>query len=141
MRILFLTLYDEQWASSRIRVYQYLPILQQQGVECKVLPIITSNFSTYGRLRYYLSSGLSTVIKWLETIFLGRKYDAIFIDNVFLPLHMEKLIKAANENIIYSFSDAFYVGYDANYVARDPVRMFLSKFGKILQQTGDTRLV
>ena len=131
MKILFLTLYDEQWADSRIRVYQYLPILKNRGIEYKVLPIITKNFSWYGRLHYYLSACLSTVFKWLKVVSLSFKYDAILINNVLLPLHLEKMIKAGNKSIVYDFCDAPYVGYDADYIAGDPVRMLLNRFGKV----------
>lgn len=130
MKILFLTLYDEQWAGTRIRVYQYLPTLEKQGIRCKVLPIITKDFSRYSRLRYYLSAGLSAVFKSLRVICLGFKYDTIFISNVLLPLHLEKMIQASNKNIVYDFCDALYAGYDAKYIARDPVRMLLGRFGK-----------
>ena len=131
MKILILTLYDEQWAGIRIKVYQYLPILEERGIEYKVLPIITKGFSLYGKPRYYLSACLNILLKWLKVIFLGFKYDAIWISNVFLPLHLEKLIKASNKNIIYDFCDALYAGYDADYVVRDPVRVLLGKFGKV----------
>ena len=130
MKVLFLTLYDDQWADSRIRVYQYLPFLEARGVEYKVLPIITRGFFRYGKLRYYLSAGLSTLFNWLKVIFLSFKYDSILINNVLLPLHLEKMIKASNKNIVYDFTDALYVAYDTDYVAQDLVRVLLGRFGK-----------
>ena len=130
MKILFLTLYDKQWADSRIRVHQYLPILRNRGIDYKVIPIITKNFSKYSQLRYYLSACPSMFFKWLKVVSLSFKYDAILINNVFLPLHLEKLIKVSHKSIIYDFCDAPYVGYDADYLAWDPVRMLLSRFGK-----------
>lgn len=130
MKILVLTLYDEQWADGRIRVYQYLPILEAQGIEYRVIPVITKGFSRYGQLRYYLSAGLSALFRWLEVIFLGFKYDAILINNVLLPLHLEKLIRASNKNIVYDFCDAPYLGYDTDYVAPNLVRTLLTRSGK-----------
>lgn len=131
MKILFLTLYDEQWADSRIRVYQYLPILENRGIEYRVITVITKGFSRYGRLRYYVSACLNIFFKWLKVVSLSFKYDAILINNVLLPLHLEKMIKASNKSIIYDFCDAPYVGYDTDYLARGPVRILLRRFGKI----------
>jgi len=131
LKILFLTLYDEQWANGRVRVYQYLSFLENRGIKYKVIPVITKGFSRYGQLRYYLSACLNMLFKWLKVVSLSFKYDAILISNVLLPLHLEKMIKAGNKNIIYDFCDALYVGYDTKYVGRDPVRTLLGKFGKI----------
>lgn len=130
MKVLFLTLYDEQWADSRIRVYQYLPFLEARGIGYKVLPIITKDFFRHGKLRYYLSAGLSTLFRWLQVIFLSFKYDTILINSVLLPLHLEKLIRASNKNIVYDFCDAPYLGYDTDYVAPNPVRTLLTRSGK-----------
>jgi len=131
LKILFLTLYDEQWADARIRVYQYLPILENKGIEYKVIPVITKGFSRYGQLRYYLSGCLNLLLNWLKVVSLSYKYDAILINNVLLPLHLEKLIKASYNNIVYDFCDAPYVGYDTEYVTRNPVRILLRRFGKL----------
>lgn len=42
MKLLFLTQYDEQGASSRCRVYQYLPHLARRGIEGEVIPRLPS---------------------------------------------------------------------------------------------------
>ncbi len=42
MRILFLTQYDERGASSRCRVYQYLPHLARHGIEGEIIPRLPS---------------------------------------------------------------------------------------------------
>jgi len=131
LKILFLTLYDEQWADSRVRVYQYLPFLDDRGIGYKVIPIISKDLFRHGKLRYYLSAGLNALFKWLEVIFLGFKYDAILVSNLLLPLHLEKMIRFSNRNVVYNFCDALYTGYDAQYAARDPVRILLNRFGKI----------
>jgi glycosyltransferase involved in cell wall biosynthesis len=42
MKLLFLTQYDERGASSRCRVYQYLPHLQRHGIDGEVIPRLPS---------------------------------------------------------------------------------------------------
>ena len=129
MKILFLTLYDKQWADARIRVYQYLPFLEKRGISCKVIPVITKGFFNYGKPRYYLSACVSVLFKWLQVVVLSFKYDSILVNNVLLPLHLEKMIKVSKKSIVYDLCDAPYVGYDTDYLVRDPVRILLGRFG------------
>ena len=72
VRILFLTIGDERFASSRTRVFQYLPHLKKRGIEFKVykyetgnLTWVVSNFSTknlLGKILYFIAFKINSLI-------------------------------------------------------------------------------
>jgi glycosyltransferase involved in cell wall biosynthesis len=116
MRVLFLTKYPEEGASSRYRVYQYLPYLREHGIKCDVFPFMSpamyqemfSPGHQIKKLRYYLQA----VLKRLSILFHAKKYDLIFMQKECLPFGtplMERLFKQWKIPTIFDYDDALFL--------------------------------
>lgn len=93
--ILFIPLYDKLWASSRYRVYNYVPILREKKIICKVVVPPSKNISE--RLRYMIQ------------IFINlRKSHVVFIQKKIFKRSIFFLIHKTNPNIIFDFDDALF---------------------------------
>ncbi|MDA3886895.1 MAG: glycosyltransferase family 4 protein [Candidatus Delongbacteria bacterium] len=118
LNILGLSLFGRQGASSRYRLYQYIPYLKKDGIECKVLPLINDR-------AYNILLGLKKVNKFLKPviksylvisalfkrffhILQARRYDVIFIQKDVLPSFYLFLLRKLNNNIIFDLDDALY---------------------------------
>lgn len=111
--------------ASRFRVYQYVPLLENNGVKCKVLPSFPSkyfmgkrfwwkidNFSPIlGKFIFYTGI-LIMIMKRFIDLYRSLRYDIIFIQREILPVNfapfLEKLFSKINKNIIFDFDDAIY---------------------------------
>lgn len=114
MKILFLTAGPQILASSRTRVYQYLPCLKQEGIGFKVI-----NFNSYNACRSMLDkTGTSSGRKLLNKVYsflgilrfllLARSYSVVFIQKVLLPGFILDILSFLNDNIIFDFDDAIF---------------------------------
>ena len=72
MKVLFLTQTGDLGPSSRYRVYQLVPALRQQGIECEVSPAIGGQL--YSDI-YLQGRGLRTKQSGLQTIWKKRRAD------------------------------------------------------------------
>jgi len=118
MKVLFLAAHSNLVAASRIKVYQFLPLLEKRGVVCKT--ICFTPFFLY-RLRlasatnknlllvYYPLSYVISLYKNIWAIIIASKFDIVFINEPIISLSLEKLLKLANKNIIFQFSDAVFL--------------------------------
>ncbi|MFH1202752.1 MAG: glycosyltransferase family 4 protein [Candidatus Omnitrophota bacterium] len=115
MKILFFTIGNEEVASSRSRVYQYLPYLRSRGIEYKVISQIPS-----WQFRKVISKQSESLIskifakfysflKVILFIFSVRESDILFIQRVLLAVWLQKFIFKLNNNIVFDFDDAIYL--------------------------------
>lgn len=118
MRVLFLTQYDINGPSSRIRVYQFLPFFEERGVQCTVKPLIT------GPVKEMLTILLGSKKKWprikvclkiiwcficrYPEVFSARAYDVVIVQKDVLPFGLYYLLRIVNSNFIYEFDDAIW---------------------------------
>ena len=137
MKVLFLTIGGEIVASSRTRVYQFLPHFEKAGVEASVIPydcketfsnIITPAFSGAGPLSTplrkaasLLSNLLNFFLRLAQTArFISRLkgFDVIYVQKLALPLFLQDLIKRKNPALAFDFDDAVFVKDESGYKAR-----------------------
>jgi glycosyltransferase involved in cell wall biosynthesis len=140
LKVLFFTVGPPIVASSRVRVFQYLPYLNQNGIKYKTiyytpkLSYMFNNFISYNRFKYSDSlyakilclllpcvrkiiSGFNLLFSMFQVIhltcvaFLGD-YDIIFIQKVVLHSKLIKLCKSRNKRIVFEFDDAIYLYKD-----------------------------
>jgi len=119
MRVLFFTLGTEILASSRTRVYQYIPYLQREGVACTVHPAGLDRrlaLSAQGVSGWKLSwvQGWERLEKAVRiALFFCRAsfYDVVFVQKVLLPISLQKLLIALNSRVVFDFDDAIYVSH------------------------------
>jgi glycosyltransferase involved in cell wall biosynthesis len=118
MKILFLAAYSNLVAASRIKVYQFLPLLKERRIKCEVI-CFTPSFLYRLRLIlvnkkalfiiYYLLSYIITLFKSFWAILIASKFDIIYIQEPIIPSGLEKILKLVNKNIIFQFTDAIFL--------------------------------
>ena len=116
MRILFLTQTSRIGPASRYRAYQYVPLLEKEGISCAISPALPERcFSAF-----YLSRNvwqklpfcLLIAVRRFFDLFRVRKYDVIFIQREIIPQAFplfEKIIAFLNKNVVFDFDDAIFL--------------------------------
>ncbi|MDA3778777.1 MAG: glycosyltransferase family 4 protein [Bacteroidales bacterium] len=118
IKILGLSLFGRQGASSRYRLYQYLPLLEEKGISCKVYPLITDNvykvLLDQKKVNKFLKPFLklfyvvSALIKRFFHILKASSYDVVFIQKDVLPNFYLYMLRLLNKKIIFDLDDALY---------------------------------
>ncbi len=118
IKILGLSLFGRKGASSRIRLYQYIPLLDQKGIQITVYPLISDKAYDV----FIGNKAVNPVIKPFLRIFLVASamakryfhilkaglYDAVYIQKDVLPSFYLFLLKILNKNIIFDLDDAIF---------------------------------
>ena len=115
MRVLFFTIGEELTASTRARVYQYLPFLREAGFVCRCISYTSAG--SYGgimglRRRTLLRKAADKFRGWFKTaavLLLARSYDVVFIQRVLLAPRVVNILKSLNPNIVFDFDDAVFL--------------------------------
>jgi glycosyltransferase involved in cell wall biosynthesis len=118
-RILLIVHHPIEDASSRYRIYQFIPRLEAEGFTCHVRPFTTSRLFSSIRRREHLSVKLFHTAyasaRRLRDVIAAGRYDLVIIHREAFPFFsplVEKLILNVQAKVIYSFDDAVYVGHD-----------------------------
>jgi glycosyltransferase involved in cell wall biosynthesis len=118
-RVLFLTMYDEKGASSRLVVYQFLPVFEAKGFEVAVHPLITGE--VYGKLAALSLSKNPIRLAWallalgisfrkrLRHVLDSRKFDLVVVQKDVLPFGLGRLLKWLQPNLILTFDDPIWL--------------------------------
>jgi glycosyltransferase involved in cell wall biosynthesis len=126
MRILFLPRYGRLGASSRYRIWQYVPLFERAGHEVEVQPLLDDG---------YLGEWYTTRRKgwrWLATGYgrrlLGalrvRRFDAVICEQEiwpFLPAFVELFFQRRNLRYFLDYDDAAYTKYSRWPVLREKI--------------------
>lgn len=118
MRVLFVMPYGRMAASSRTRVYQYLPYLDRAGIQHDILTVFPDariEGITLPLLRgpgrkvvYYVEGWARTLCVGLRTLFRARRYDVLFFQRVLFPAPTPALLRWMQARIVYDFDDAIF---------------------------------
>lgn len=123
-RVLFLTRYAPLGASSRYRVYQYLPFLSQEGVEGVVRPLFSNAYlqRLYSdRPRWRKLWGQVPVVvgaltrRWWLLLREISDCDIIFVQYEalpYLPFALEKRLFTSGLPVVVDYDDAVYLNYE-----------------------------
>jgi len=116
MNLLILTRYDRLGASSRLRLFQYLPYIQSSNV--------TVTVSSFFRDRYVeeLQTGHKNVVEALyaytkrfSTLITARRFDLLWIEKElfpWFPAWFEKIMLPAGIPYVLDYDDAVFHYYD-----------------------------
>ena len=114
MRALFVTQYGPLAASSRTRVFGYLPLLGAAGMRCDVLVAIPDALrvlQTGGPVR----RGLYYALSWLRVCWVGWRcvamvwqYDAIFVQKVLFAFPIPRILRWFRHKVVFDFDDAIF---------------------------------
>ena len=117
MKILFLTPHPEEGASSRVRVYQFVPYLETMGHVCYVRPFLSSE--AYARRLFRLSSNaensrwlIGGLLRRFRDLLLATQCDVVFIHREALPYGppiLEWLLSLLGCKIALDFDDALFL--------------------------------
>lgn len=115
MRLLMLPRYGCLGASSRVRMYQYLPALRAAGIEVELAPLFDDDYvrAIYARRRP-LGLILSAYARRLLRLLRGGGYDAVWIEKEllpWLPAPTERLLWP-RAKVIVDYDDAVFHRYD-----------------------------
>lgn len=121
MRVLFLPLYNYNWASSRCRVYLYKKRLEENSIKVKILSPPNPNSCSRG---FYV----------FRVFFLLLWADLVYIQKKIFPPFLLFIIRVFNNKIIFDFDDAIF----ACPTSADPhlfdVKCNEKKLGNILKK-------
>lgn len=115
IKILFFTAGTERLASSRTRVYQYLPYLKNLGIGFKVINFVSDREcranmckirkSFIDRLFYKAYSALGI----LKLLLAAKFFDVVVIQKVILPDSLQRILQLLNRNLVFDFDDAIFI--------------------------------
>ena len=135
LKVLFLTRYPEQGASSRYRVFQYVPHLEEMDISCTV-----QSFMDEEMYRLSLSSGgtlrkigltLRATIRRLSALSRFREYDVIYMQRELLPFGpplIERFLKRMGVPLVYDYDDALFIKKPSRY---NPIATFFRSPNKV----------
>lgn len=141
-RLLFLTKYARNGASSRYRSYQYLPYFENAGFDCTVSPLFDNDYLEYkyrlGKAR--LSDVMKAFMRRCKALLNAGRYDLVVIEKEVLPYFPalpERWLNRRRIPYVVDYDDALFHQYDSN--SRTWVRQLLGK--KIARVMNGARLV
>ncbi|MEC4005494.1 glycosyltransferase [Flavobacterium sp. SUN052] len=119
MRVIYLTKYSINGASSRLRSYQYFPLLEKENINVTVSPFFNEKY-----LKNLYSGKKTSVVQLLNfyvvrffTLFTLFKYDKVVIEKELFPYFFswfEKILSVFNIKYIVDYDDAIFHNYDLN---------------------------
>lgn len=108
-KILFFVCGNEQIASSRIRVLQYLPYLNNQKIGSSVIianpHLVSMSHNPFFRVIQHIHIQINLLYFFIKSIF----YKHIFLQKVFPPSYMVRILKSIKKVIVYDFDDSIYL--------------------------------
>jgi len=137
MRVLFLAIGDRSVASSRVRVYSYLPYLRKQNFKIFVMRYTSSWQSRKILAKEILAKENKNLIAKvvnriygtgaaLVLLILAPFFDVVYIQKVALFKSTIMLLKVLNKNIIFDFDDAVFIYQDITYMLRKAAGVVVS---------------
>jgi glycosyltransferase involved in cell wall biosynthesis len=116
MRALCLPRYGVQGASSRLRLYQFLPELARSGLVAKTQPLIgdAALAGKYRTGRYAKRTLLVAYGRRMASLAFKRNHDLVWIEKEalpWLPVWVERLLLAGRPYVL-DFDDAVFHNYD-----------------------------
>lgn len=140
MKILYLTKYSKNGASSRLRSYQYFPFLESNGFSVTVSPFFDEEYLNNLYLGKQVAKGkfLKFYLNRFFTLFSIYRYDRIIIEKELFPYFFswfEKILFVLNVKYIVDYDDAIFHNYD---LSKNKLILFLfkNKINKVMKYSG-----
>ena len=122
-KILFLTQYDEQGASSRIRIYQFLPYFEESGFSVFVKPLINKKgqklMNTLAveknllKLIFLLFQIFFQFFKRYIHVIQAWSYDLVVVQKDVLPFALRFLLKLGQKKVVFEIDDAIWLPHNS----------------------------
>ncbi|MCH8170343.1 MAG: glycosyltransferase family 4 protein [Bacteroidetes bacterium] len=119
MKILILPRYENLAASSRYRLYQYIPKLKDMGFDLTVRPLLSNNYIKYlyDKTPLPVSEIIQGYFKRIIQILNKNNFDLIWLQQElfpWIPSVFENILVRGNIKIVADYDDAFFHRYDQN---------------------------
>lgn len=116
MRILLLSRYTRLGASSRLRLYQYLPFLESHGIEVLVAPLLDDDYlkGLYGG-KVPIMNVLRSYVARLGIMLRVRRFDVVWVEKEMLPWlpgWFEFGLFPGGVSMVVDYDDAVFHRYD-----------------------------
>ncbi len=130
MKVLLLSRYENLGASSRVRLFQYIPYLNKEGIKVNIAPLFSDEYirSLYKNGFKPLGFVVQAYIRRLISLTKIKRYDLLWIEKELfpmLPAWGEELIAALKIPYIVDYDDAIFHNYDLNKNMNILIRTFL----------------
>lgn len=117
MKVLYLTKYPRNAASSRLRSYQYFPYLEKNGFQVTVSPLFNEAYinQLYAKQPISKINLINCYLKRLIVLFSIKKYDTIVIEKELFPYFFswfERALYYLNVKYVVDYDDAIFHNYD-----------------------------
>lgn len=117
MNVLLLSRYGNLGASSRIRSYQYLPYLREQGIDVTLAPLLLDDYlrDLYAGKSPGVVSILTAYARRLGRLMRHKKFDLLWIEYElfpWLPGWLESLMMSNGTPCLVDYDDAIFHRYD-----------------------------
>jgi len=117
VRVLLLSRYDRLGASSRVRAYQYIPFLSENGVEVTPAPLLDSQYLQRrysGQSRDVAAIAATYLRRLFELMRAGRRFDLLWVEKEIFPWLPGLLEQVLTSRIPYvvDYDDALFHQYD-----------------------------
>lgn len=122
MKVLFLTRYPIEGASSRYRVYQYVPHLERLGVTCHVESFMDRSLYelsfTPGRTPQKIAATLGAARRRWRTLQTHREFDLVYMQRELFPFGppwAERWLKRSGARLVFDYDDALFIKKPSRY--------------------------
>lgn len=141
VKALVISQYGSLAASSRTRVFQYLPFLEAKGVEVDLVVVVpdelvssTTSTSILRRSLYYLRCFLNTFRAGLHCVWSASDYHVIYVQKVLFPFPFPELLRHYRHKVVFDFDDAIFT-------TEAPSESWLARLRTIRHQSGLPRML
>ena len=147
MKALIISQYGPLAASSRTRVFQYLPYLEAKGVEVDLVVVVPDELVSAGtsasparRILYYLRCFLNAFRAGFRCVRSAADYHVIYIQKVLLPFPLPELLRRNRHKVVFDFDDAIFTteAPSENWVSRLRTIRHHSGLPRMLKSSGQT---
>lgn len=119
MKVLLLSRYGPQGASSRVRMYQFLPALEAAGIAVTAAPLIDDALllRRYAAGRHAPRALLGPYFARLLAVLRSRAYDLLWIEYElfpWLPAALDLLVARGAPPYVVEYDDAVFHHYDSH---------------------------
>lgn len=127
MKVLALTRYDHLGASSRLRIYQYVPLLQAMGINIQVSPLLRDEYlkRLYAKQPTNWLAIFADYFTQALKLLNAKKFDLLWIEKELfpnLPAWFEQALHTLGIKYVVDYDDAVFHNYD---LSSHPAKQFL----------------
>jgi len=117
MKVLLLSRFNRLGASSRVRLYQYLPFLKNQGIEVTVAPLLEDNYLSafYDSKVNHIKTRIVPYSRRFFQLLKSKCFDLLWIQQElfpWLPPWVEVLVAKSGIPYIVDYDDGTFHRYD-----------------------------